>query len=55
LAEVAVLLGCVSQDDTMDQLLANIGEAIPAGLEATHDLNMDDLHERKEEALRGAV
>jgi predicted RNase H-like HicB family nuclease len=33
-AEVPALPGCVSQGDTMDELLANIGEAIQAWLEA---------------------
>jgi predicted RNase H-like HicB family nuclease len=29
-AEVPALPGCVSQGDTMDELLANIGEAVQA-------------------------
>jgi predicted RNase H-like HicB family nuclease len=33
-AEVPAVPGCVSQADTMDDLLANIGEAIHAWLEA---------------------
>ncbi len=33
-AEVPALPGCVSQGDTMDELLANIGEAVQAWLEA---------------------
>jgi predicted RNase H-like HicB family nuclease len=32
-AEVPALPGCVSQGDTMDELVANIGEAIQAWLE----------------------
>jgi predicted RNase H-like HicB family nuclease len=33
-AEVPALPGCVSQGDTMDELLANVREAIQAWLEA---------------------
>jgi predicted RNase H-like HicB family nuclease len=33
-AEVPALAGCVSQGDTMDELLANIGEAVQAWPEA---------------------
>jgi predicted RNase H-like HicB family nuclease len=33
-AEVPALPGCVSQGETMDELLANIGEAVQAWLEA---------------------
>jgi predicted RNase H-like HicB family nuclease len=32
-AEVPALPGCVSQGDTMDELVANVGEAIQAWLE----------------------
>ena len=41
-AEVPALPGCVSQGDTMDDLLANIGEAIQAWLEAEAPAEGDD-------------
>jgi predicted RNase H-like HicB family nuclease len=41
-AEVSALPGCVSQGDTVDDLLANIGEAIQAWLEAEAPAESDD-------------
>ena len=43
-AEVPALPGCVSQGDTMDELLANIGEAVQAWLEA--EAPADGGHDR---------
>jgi predicted RNase H-like HicB family nuclease len=43
-AEAPALPGCVSQGDTMDELLANIGEAIEAWLEAEPPSEKGDDH-----------
>ena len=43
-AEVPALPGCVSQGETIDELLTNIGEAIQAWLEAEPPAEKADDH-----------
>ena len=42
-AEVPALPGCASQGETMDELLANLREAIQAWLEAEPPAEADDV------------
>ena len=46
-AEVPALPGCVSQGETMDELLANIGEAIQAWLETEAPAEAADDRSRR--------
>jgi predicted RNase H-like HicB family nuclease len=45
-AEVPALPGCVSQGETIDELLANVREAIEGYLSADPDEPAADPHER---------